>query len=191
MEGSGVSKAPSRAVFLDRDGTLIKDVDYLTRIEDIQLLPGVPEALRMLKGAGFRLLVVTNQSAIARGRLTEERLEALHAALNRLLEAEGAAVDAFYHCPHLPEGKVERYARACTCRKPEPGLLHRAAGEWHVNLGRSYMVGDSARDVEAGRRAGCASILIGSGPSPSADAVVADLREAASLILRRDVAGGG
>jgi len=188
-------------VFLDRDGTIIEDADYLTRVQDIRVLPGAPEALKLLKGAGFLLLVVTNQSAIARGWLTEKELAALHAALNRCLAQEGAAIDAFYHCPHLPGAPVERYNRECQCRKPEAGLLNQAAREWRLDLGRSYMVGDSERDMEAGRRAGCTTILIGRQAGGSdragsadeapalADAVVPDLLGAARLVLSRERAG--
>ncbi|GAG20401.1 unnamed protein product [marine sediment metagenome] len=182
-----------RAVFLDRDGTIIEEVGYLRRIEDIRLLPGAAEALRGLKQAGFLLLVVTNQSAVARGWLNEQALEAIQQEINRLLQGDGGTVDAFYYCPHLPGAKLKRYARTCTCRKPKPGLLQRAARDWSVSLQRSYMVGDSRRDVEAGRRAGCCTILIGGALSPPADMVAADLREAANLILRKEqtAAGGG
>lgn len=177
-----------RAVFLDRDGTLIEDVDYLTAPAQLRILPGVPAALRQLREAGFLLLVVTNQSAVARGMLSEEELAAIHAELNRRLAAEGAAVDAFYYCPHLPDGVVGRYARACDCRKPAPGLLRRAAQEWGVDAARSYAVGDSARDVEAGRRAGCYSILVGAADAGGADARAADLAAAAAIILTRRTA---
>lgn len=178
--------ARNRAVFLDRDGTLIRDADYLTAVEELQVLPGVPEALRRLKRAGFLLLLVTNQSAIARGWLTEERLQRIHERLNALLRADGAAIDGFYYCPHLPEGTVPRYAQECQCRKPQPGLLERAAQDWGVDLRQSYAVGDSERDVEAGRRAGCRTILVGTGEPTVADACVAHLAEAVSIILAAD-----
>lgn len=178
-----MSDATRRAVFLDRDGTIIEDADYLTGPEQIRILPGVPKALRRLREAGFLLVVVTNQSAIARGLLTEEKLALIHAELDRRLAAEGAAVDAYYHCPHLPEGTVERYARACDCRKPAPGLLVRAAQEWGIDLARSHAVGDAERDVEAGRRAGCCTVLIGGGRSAHAQAHAGDLAGAADIIL--------
>ena len=181
-----MSKPARRAVFLDRDGTIVRDVDYLTEVGQLEILPGVPEALRLLHEAGFLLLVVTNQSAIARGWLTEETLAAIHSELNRRLEAEGARIDAFYHCPHLPEGEVPAYARACNCRKPMPGLIERAARDWAVDLETSYVIGDSDRDVEAGKRCGCYSILIGSASSGGADATAADLGGAAELILGRE-----
>jgi D-glycero-D-manno-heptose 1,7-bisphosphate phosphatase len=182
MEGTAVSEPARRAVFLDRDGTIVRDVDYLTEVGQLEILPGVPDALRLLREAGFLLLVVTNQSAIARGWLTEEALAAIHAELNRRLEAEGARIDGFYHCPHLPDGTVPAYACECTCRKPRPGLIERAAREWQADLARSYVVGDSERDVEAGRRAGCVALRIGTGAG-----TVSDLREAARRIVAGDV----
>ena len=180
-----MSDAKLRAVFLDRDGTLIEDADYLTEVEQLRILPGVPQALRRLRDAGFLLVVVTNQSAIARGWLTEGKLALIHAELDRRLRADGAAVDAYYHCPHLPDGTVAEYARECDCRKPAPGLLLRAAQDWGIELSRSYAVGDSERDIEAGRRAGCFAILIG-GRAPAqsrAQAHAADLAGAADIIL--------
>ncbi|GAG11552.1 unnamed protein product, partial [marine sediment metagenome] len=155
MEGTGVNEPTNRAVFLDRDGTIVEDVGYLRATDDIRILPGAAEALTRLKEAGFLLLIVTNQSAVARGWLTEDAMLEIEREIERLLEREGAVVDGFYYCPHLPEGTVSRYARVCGCRKPQPGLLERAARGWDVNLARSYAVGDSERDVEAGRRAGC------------------------------------
>lgn len=174
----------NRAVFLDRDGTIIEDVDYLTDLERIRLLPGVVNALRRLRAAGYLLIVVTNQSAIARGWLTEGRLADIHAELNRQLQAEGTRVDAYYYCPHLPDAAVNRYSVVCDCRKPEPGMLRRATREWHVDPAASFMVGDSERDAEAGRRAGCRPILVGgkSGHATGCPAVPG-LREAADLIL--------
>jgi len=183
VEGTGVNEARNRAVFLDRDGTIIEDVDYLTRAEQIRLLPGSAHALRSLKEAGYLLLVVTNQSAVGRGRLTEEDLEQVHVELNRRLRALGAEVDAFYYCPHLPGAEVARYAVECRCRKPQPGLIERAAADWAADVSRSYAVGDSARDVEAGRRAGCRTVFIGRGLCREADLAAADLTEAARLIL--------
>ena len=183
MERPGVNDTAKRAVFLDRDGTIMDDVGYPTSPDQIRILPGVPPALRRLRQAGFLLLVVTNQSALARGWLTEAQLEAIHLRLNETLGAEGAQIDAFYHCPHLPDGRIERYARDCECRKPAPGLLLRAASDWGVELSRSYMVGDSPRDVEAGRRAGCHSILIGPAAPGRGESHADDLAAAVEMIL--------
>jgi D-glycero-D-manno-heptose 1,7-bisphosphate phosphatase len=185
MEGAPVTEPARRAVFLDRDGTIIRDADYLTEIGQLEILPRVPEALRLLRKAGFLLLVVTNQSAIARGWLTEEGLAAIHAELNRRLQARGASVDAFYYCPHLPEGTVPAYARTCDCRKPAPGLIERAAREWHVDPARSYAIGDSERDAEAGRRAGCVVLLIGMGKGAARD-----LYEAARRVVAESAEEG-
>jgi D-glycero-D-manno-heptose 1,7-bisphosphate phosphatase len=177
-----VTAGRQRAVFLDRDGTIIEDVDYLTDPEEVRVLPGVVGALRDLRAAGFLLIVVTNQSAVARGWLTEERLGAVHAELDRRLACGGARVDAYYYCPHLPDGSVPRYAVECACRKPAPGMLEAAAREHNVDLRRSYMVGDSVRDVEAGRRAGCRPILVGEAQCEACERA-SDLAGAAQTIL--------
>lgn len=177
-----------RAVFLDRDGTLIEETGYLSTVEDLRLLPGAAAALRRLKEAGFLLIVVTNQSAVARGWLSEEQVQQIHRELNDRLDEAGARIDAFYYCPHLPDGTVARYAFACDCRKPAPGMLQRAAAEWGIDTAASYMVGDSERDVEAGHRAGCCGIFIGSEPCPPADATAKDLQEASEFILAKESA---
>lgn len=178
-----------RAVFLDRDGTIIRDADYLTQLDEIEILPGVPEALRRLKRAGYLLLVVTNQSAVARGWLTEHNLRRIHRELQSRLAERDAEVDGFYYCPHLPDGAVERYSGECECRKPKPGMLLEAAADRDVDLSRSWMIGDSERDVEAGRRAGCRTILLAGTNSGQADATAGHLLEAVDIILRRDAAG--
>jgi len=189
-EVEGFDMRSRRAVFLDRDGTLIEDVGYLKRPDQLRVLPGVPAALRDLRAAGLLLIVVTNQSAVARGWLTEETLCVIHQRLNALLRREGAGVDAFYYCPHLPGGAVARYARECECRKPRPGMLLRAAEEWNIGVEMSYSVGDSERDVEAGNRAGCYTIRLGNrsgrAGGTSAHECAADIAEAAQLILRRE-----
>ena len=176
-----------RAVFLDRDGTIIEDADYLTSSEELSLLPGVVEALKRLRRPGLLLIVVTNQSAVARGWLTENRLHKIHRDLQDMLKAEGAQVDDFLYCPHLPDGDVQEYAVDCSCRKPSPGLFERAVEKWNIETGRSFAVGDSERDVQAGQAAGCYSILLSKDPpsTTAADAVADDLKEAADMILRR------
>ena len=156
------AEPPRAAVFLDRDGVLVEDVHYLRRPEDLRLLDGAAEALRLLR-ARFALVVVTNQSGIARGLFDEAALLAIHARLVGALAAEGAWLDAIYACPHLPEGEVAAFARACACRKPRPGLLLDAAEAHGLSLSNSWMIGDSARDVEAGRRAGARALLLGPG----------------------------
>lgn len=146
-----------RAVFLDRDGTLNHDTGYLHRSEDWQWLPGVPEALARLKNAGFLLVVVSNQSGIARGFFDEAHLHALHAWANARLAEHHAAVDLWLHCPHLPE-----ISGPCACRKPAPGLLLHAARVLHIDCADSWMIGDALRDVQAGHAAGCSCVLLDS-----------------------------
>lgn len=156
------------AVFLDRDGTLIEDVGYPTRPEQIRILGGVARGLIRLAEAGFKLVVVTNQSAIARGLMSEDDLARFHAALDEQLALLGARVDAYYTCPHYPDAsQVARpeYAIACDCRKPKPGLLLRAARDLDLDLATSWMVGDAWRDIQAGQAAGVKTIKL---PAPEA-----------------------
>ncbi len=185
---------PQATVFMDRDNTLIEDPGYLSDPGAIRLLPGVELALKSLKQAGYALVVVTNQSGIARGLLTEEALKEIHTELRRQLEEKGASFDAIYYCPYHPEGTVEAYAVDSELRKPKPGMLLQAAKEHVLDLAKSWMIGDSARDVEAGQRAGCRTIRLSvpSRPMPrgeETDAVQADftarnLVDAAKIILR-------
>lgn len=153
----------NKIVFLDRDGTLNEEVYYLHRPEDLKLLPDVPEALALLKQAGFRLIVVTNQAGVARGYYTEEDVRSLHRYMNRILEEKGAAVDAFYYCPHHPEHGIGPYRVNCSCRKPGVGMFEQAARDFAVDKAASFMIGDKLLDVEAGKRFGLTSILVGTG----------------------------
>ncbi len=154
---------PGRAVFLDRDGVLIADVHYLTAEDQIRVLPRVPEALARLRAGGWRLIVATNQSVVARGWITEEDLRRIHRALLGALRERGAEIDAVYYCPHHPGAAVAAYRRACDCRKPGPGMLLRAARDFGLDLQASVIVGDAASDIEAGRRAGCRAVRIDAG----------------------------
>lgn len=180
----------SRAVFLDRDGTLIHNYHYCCDPEQVSLLPGVSQALRWLAMAGYRLIVISNQAGIARGYLAEERLAAVHERLCALLSAEGIHLEAIYYCPHHREGKIAGYASPCLCRKPEPGLFFRAAAERGIALAQSWCIGDILPDVEAGNRAGCRTVLIDLGTEPLPDIairvptyVARNLPHAARLIL--------
>jgi len=158
-------------VFLDRDGTVNdgEDCEYLTDPDGLRLLPGAARAIRLVNAAGVLAIVVTNQSAVARGYMTEETLAAIHDRLRQVLGAEGALLDDILYCPHLPEGTVEHYARSCTCRKPEPGMILEAARRHSVDLARSVMIGDWPTDMEAGRRAGCRTVLLRRPGSPEPD----------------------
>ena len=182
------------AVFLDRDGTVIEDVGYLSDAAGIELLPWSAAAIRRLNDAGRAVVVATNQSGVARGRFGEGQVAAIHAALDAALAVEGARIDAYYYCPHHPEGSDRRYAVACACRKPGPGMLQRAAADLVLDLPASWMVGDRWRDVQAGAAAGARTILIRSGREggydtapPGAgqpDAILNNLMEAVEWILR-------
>lgn len=149
-----------KAVFLDRDNTIIDDPGYLVDPGAVKLLPGADLAIRTLAKAGFKIIVVTNQSGIARGLITEEGLKTIHAEMCRQLSSRGAHLDAIYYCPCHPEGTVDPYAVDSDLRKPSPGMLLKGAHELDIDLRQSWMVGDSPRDVEAGQRAGCRTIRL-------------------------------
>jgi len=144
-----------KAVFLDKDGTIVPETGARTADVNVRPVPEAVEAIRKLRAAGFVIVVVTNQAAIARGYFTESELAVAHKALLAKFDAAGAPIDAVYYCPHLPDGTVMPYAIACGCRKPKPGLLLRAAEELRVDLTQSYMIGDGERDILAARAVGC------------------------------------
>lgn len=182
--------AVRRAVFLDRDGTVIRNDGDLGDPDAVELLPGAAEAMRHLRQAGYALVVVTNQGGVARGKYDEAAVHATHERLEQVLRrATGlhAVVDAFYFCPFHPEGTVERYRREHPWRKPAPGMLLEAAHAHALDLATSWMVGDQERDAQAGAAAGCRSILIGA-PSAASDAdfFAHDLAEAALRIAHED-----
>ena len=152
-----------RVVFLDRDGTINQEVHYLHKPEDLVLLPGVPEAIRALREAGFRIVVVTNQAGVARGYYTCQEVEHLHAYLNELLEKDGAHIDYVFYCPHHPEHGIGEYKIECDCRKPGTGMFKMAEQYYQIDKAHSYMIGDKLLDVEAGRNYGVHSILVGTG----------------------------
>ncbi len=149
-----------KAIFLDRDDTLIEDPGYISSPEQVKLLDGVAEALIELKALGYKLIVVTNQSAVARGIVTEKVLGEIHKRLEQLLAEKKAFLDRIYYCPYHPDGVVAKYRKESDFRKPNPGMLLRAAEEMDIDLGQSWCVGNSIGDMEAGSRAGCKTILI-------------------------------
>jgi len=151
-----------RAVFLDRDGTINIEKEYLYQIENFEFIPGVPEAIHRLNQAGFFVVVVTNQSGVARGYYTEEDVEILHRHITRELEKSDARVDAWLYCPHHPDGRGS-YALPCSCRKPLPGMLSEAARRYTLDLQHSVMIGDKHADIAAGQAVGCHTILVRTG----------------------------
>lgn len=154
-----------RAIFLDRDGTINRDKGYITKPEQMELEPGAAEAVRLINHSRYLAIVVTNQPVIARGDCTLEELEQIHGRLDALLGAQGAYLDGLFFCPHHPDrgfpGERPAYKIKCTCRKPEPGMLLQAAEMFHIDLSHSFMIGDSERDIQAGRHAGCQALRVG------------------------------
>jgi len=152
-----------RAVFLDKDGTLIENVPYNVNPNLIRLSPFAGPALQLLSEEGYALFVITNQAGIANGLFTESALLDVHERIQELLAEYHVNLRGFYYCPHSPTGKVKPYALHCTCRKPFAGMLYAAAREHDIDLDQSWMIGDILNDVEAGRRAGCRTILVDNG----------------------------
>jgi len=149
-----------KAIFLDRDDTLIEDPGYISSPAQVNLLPGVPRALIELKALGYKLVVVTNQSAVARGIITEKGLGEIHKRLEKLLAENNAYLDRIYYCPYHPDGAVKKYRQESELRKPNPGMLLKAAEEMDLDLDQSWCIGNSSTDIGAGLRAGCKTILI-------------------------------
>ncbi|MDW7643573.1 MAG: D-glycero-beta-D-manno-heptose 1,7-bisphosphate 7-phosphatase [Desulfuromonadales bacterium] len=188
-------KFAHRAVFLDRDGTINVEKDYLHRIEDFEFIPGAIEAIQRLKEAGFLVVVVTNQSGVARGYFTEDDVNRLHAHLQKELARHGTGIDAFYLCPHHPDYGKGEGGGDCDCRKGKPGMLLQATKDWNIDLPASIMIGDKRADLEAGRTAGCYTILVRTGYGEEelqkgagevADDVADDLLAAAWYVLGRE-----
>ena len=181
------------AVFLDRDGTLIEDVGYPDRLDQMTVFPWTVDVIRAFNRAGLAVVVVTNQSGIARGLFTEAFVEETHRHLSARLVAGGARIDAYYYCPHHPDGVVDAYRQRCDCRKPASGLVDRAVRDLDLDPARSFVVGDKWLDIGLARAAGARGILVRSGtgaaeearpqPGLSADAIVDNLAAAASWIL--------
>lgn len=153
----------AKAVFLDRDGVLNVDVDYLYKIDDFQWVDEAPEALVYLVKQGYHLFVVTNQSGIARGYYTVDDMQQLHAHMQQELQKYGVLIEKFYYCPHHQEGKVAEYAIECDCRKPKPGMLLQAMAEYAIDKEQSFLIGDSKRDIEAAQAAGIKGYLFTGG----------------------------
>lgn len=161
--------ARGAAVFVDRDGTLIREVGYLRRVDQVEILPGVPEALALLREFGFKAVMVTNQSAVARGWLSEDELGRIHGALNAELALSGVSLDGIYYCPHHPTEGIDPYRLECRCRKPGTGMVERACAELRLDCAASYVVGDQESDMELAARVGAAAVLINGENGPTSE----------------------
>ena len=183
---------PNKAIFLDCDGTLIEDVGYINNPKQVKLLDGVPQALIELKALGYKLIVTSNQSGVARGIVTEKVLGEIHNRLKQLLAEKGAYLDRIYYCPYHPDGVVPKYRKESDWIKPNPGMLLAAADEMDIDLGQSWVVGNSGRDVQTGLRTGCKTILLDN-PShdkklepgePNPDYRAVNMKEAINIIKK-------
>jgi D-glycero-D-manno-heptose 1,7-bisphosphate phosphatase len=183
-----------RAVFLDRDGTLIEEVGYLNRLDRVAFFPWSIDAVRVLNQAGLAVVVVTNQAGVARGYFTEAFVRETHDCIDRRVREGGARVDAYYYCPHHPDGRVEAYRRVCECRKPRPGMIHQAARDLDLDVPGSFVVGDRWLDITFGQAAATRTVLVQTGYDVAADGrpegtappdfVADNLMEAAAWIIR-------
>lgn len=205
LPDAGRAPAPGRAVFLDRDGVINAmwwdpdhgTVDSPASPDQFRLLPGVPEAIRRLRALGFRIVVVSNQPGIGKGKMTPHLLDAITGKMHDELRSAGVALDGVYYCLHHPEARLDAYRQDCRCRKPRPGLLRQAARDLAIDPSRSYMVGDGVTDIQAGKAVGCTTIWLGrlkcdvcrimQDTDARPDYVTATLYEAAHLITRREV----
>ncbi len=187
-------RTATRAIFLDKDGTLIENVPYNVDPARVVLCDGAIEGLQLLQQHGYALIVVSNQSGLAKGVFDDAAFTRLREHITQLLAGHGIVLNGFYHCPHSPDGTIERYATLCMCRKPMPGMLLRAARELGIDRMRSWMIGDILNDIEAGRRAGCKTALINNGnetewewsPPRIPDLIVKNLHAAAKAITLSD-----
>jgi D-glycero-D-manno-heptose 1,7-bisphosphate phosphatase len=176
----------NRAVFLDRDGTIMEDANYVGKVEQVALIPNATQALKRLQDAGYRLFIITNQSGVGRGYFTREAVESIHAHLDEQFAKAGVRLDRYYVCPHHPEDN-------CDCRKPKPKFLLDAAREYKLDLPRCFMIGDRTSDIQVGANAGVVSILVLTGvgqetlakQAAKPDHVVNDVADAAAWILRQ------
>jgi D-glycero-D-manno-heptose 1,7-bisphosphate phosphatase len=201
--GSAVIKnAMNKAVFLDRDGTVNEEVGYMTDLDKLRLIEGAGQAIRRLNEVGFKIVVVTNQSGVARGYFPESLVHEAHNRIDGMLSQFGARIDAVYYCPHHPRAGNSQYTRDCDCRKPRTGLIERAVKDLAIDKVHSYMVGDKWTDVELGQRAGVHAILVMSGFAPDdpgnerpqqvaePDFFAHTIVEAADWIIRREQESG-
>jgi D-glycero-D-manno-heptose 1,7-bisphosphate phosphatase len=165
-------KQSRKAVFLDRDGTLIQDLGYICRFDQVGFFAFAPAALRAMNAAGYLVVVVSNQSAVARGLCSEKEVRHLHRQLQSHFKKDGAAIAAFYYCPFLPEGTVSHYRQDSPLRKPAPGMLLQAARDFELDLPACFMIGDKLDDIRAGKSAGCLTVLVRTGEGRNSEAAL-------------------
>lgn len=189
---------PHKTVFLDRDGTINEEVGYVNHLDRFMLLPGVGQAIRLLNQHGFKTVVITNQSGVARGYFSESLIHQVHQKMQDLLREEGAYLDGIYYCPHHPDAGEPPYRQKCRCRKPQTGLIEEAVRELALDLSKSYMIGDRGNDIEFGHQVGAKGILVLTGYGKGEweyyrnrwmvlpDHVAHDLYEAVQWILRQE-----
>jgi len=156
-------KTENIAVFFDRDGTIIKEVGYLSHLEDMELLPKAAAAIRLLNQQGVKTIVATNQSGVARGYFSEDLVRKIHQRLQQALHRKGAYLNGIYYCPHHPDYGNEKYRKNCLCRKPQTGMLQKAVRDFHISLPRSYLIGDAMSDMETAWNACIKAVLVLSG----------------------------
>ena len=186
-----------RAVFIDKDGTLIRDVPYNVDPALIELQPFAGESLKAMKDSGYQLIVVSNQSGVAKGYFPESALQGVQSRIRHLLDDYKVSLDGFYYCPHHPAGILQEYGITCACRKPQPGMILEASRDYGIDLRRSWMIGDILDDIEAGNAAGCTTILLDNGNETEFKwseqrkpaFTVSNLREAADIIVNKEIHG--
>jgi len=175
------------AAFLDRDGVICREVGNLYKIEDLKILPGVAKAINLLNASKISVIVVTNQPVVARGLITEKGVEKINRKIEELLAKKGAKITKFYFCPHHPEANLPKYRVICNCRKPKTGLFNKAARVFNLDIKRSFVIGDSFRDIEAAKNLSCKSIAVETGSSDFRNSKpnyqAKDLYEAVKLIF--------
>ncbi len=189
------SRRMNKAVFLDRDGVIVREVDKLHRLDQLRILPGAAKAIREINRLGYLAIVITNQAVVARGWITEAGVDEIHAVMIKRLSRQDAKIDAVYYCPHHPNADLKKYRLVCRCRKPNPGMILTALKKFNIDRRRSFMVGDKTGDILAGRRAGLKTILVATGyggkddqHEARPDFAAKDLKQAVAVIKKS--AGG-
>ncbi len=153
----------NKACFLDRDGVLIEEGNYISSPSDVSIFHETIQALKILRKNGFKIIVITNQGGVAKGYYKEKSILDVHREIDRQLATAKLKIDKYYYCPHHPEGTVKKYSIACRCRKPAPGLIFNAAKDFDIDLSKSFLIGDKISDIEAAQNAGCSAILVKTG----------------------------